>query len=100
MLKRRDKRIKGCWNPKCKRCKKHYKYKADEKYCSLCKSELVYVCSKCGGLLEDVGRKHTVCAKCLANKEANADARKEAVATVLSATAAVGNVVADSIKKK
>ena len=100
MFKRKDKRIKGCWNPKCKRCKQHYKYAASDKYCSLCKSELVYICSKCGGLLEDEGRKHRVCNKCIANKEANAENRKEAAASVLSAAAAVGNVVADRINKK
>lgn len=100
MLRRKDNRIKGCWNPKCSRCRKHYKYTAKDRYCSLCRSELVFVCSKCGGLLEDEGRKHTVCGKCLANRKANAENRREAVASVIGAVGAVGSVVADRFSEK
>lgn len=97
LFKRKDKRIKGCWNPKCKCCKKGITYKATDIYCTQCRSELIYKCSKCGGRLEDINRKHRVCFKCEDRKAAGADARKEAAASVLSAVAAVGNVVADNI---
>ncbi len=100
MFFRKDKRIKACWNPKCKRCKTHYKYKAADKYCSRCSKELVYVCAKCGSIMEDKGRKHTVCDRCIERKKANAENRKKAAADVVSAIGAVGDLIVDKVNKK
>ena len=99
MFKLKDKRIKGCWNPLCRSHKKHLKFKSDDIYCPKCGRELVYVCAKCGRMMEDRGRKHTVCDHCIERKEANAAARKEATASVLSAIAAVGNLIAEKISR-
>lgn len=100
MLFWKDKRIKACWNPRCKRCKTHYKYTAADKYCSLCRRELVFVCSKCGGLLEDEGRRHRVCYKCIERKVNNAENRKEAAANVVDAMGAIGSLITDKMNKK
>lgn len=97
MFKLKDKRIKGCWNPLCRSHKKHLKFKSDDIYCPKCGRELVYVCAKCGRMMEDRGRKHTVCDHCIERQEANAAARKEATASVLNAIAAVGNLIAERI---
>lgn len=99
MLKRKDRRIKACTNPSCRRCKKHYKYQADENYCSVCKSELEYVCAKCGGKLEDIDRKHKVCFKCIEKQRKNAETRKEVATGLITIAGAIGNVVAEKITK-
>lgn len=96
----KDKRYKGCWNPQCRNYKKHYKFKSDNVYCPKCGSELVYICSRCGRMMEDNGRRHRICDHCIERKAANAENRKEAVATLLSAIAAVGNLAAEKISAK
>ena len=95
MFKFKDKRIKGCWNPQCRSHKKHLKFKSDDIYCPKCGRELVYVCAQCGRMMEDRGRKHIICDHCVERKQAKAAARKEATASVLSAIAAVGNLIAE-----
>ena len=50
---KKDKRIKGCPDPGCERHVEHYKYKADDQFCTLCGARLVYVCAKCFEEIED-----------------------------------------------
>ncbi|MBR5341636.1 MAG: hypothetical protein IK151_06900 [Erysipelotrichaceae bacterium] len=78
-----DKRVKGCPNDKCKDYKKT-KYKAEDKYCKACGSELVFVCSKCWTLLASDDPKKKICAKC----EAKAEDRKE---MIINTGKAIGN---------
>lgn len=68
----KDKRVKGCSDPSCQKAEKKVKFKAEENYCPICGSELVFVCSKCHGPLEDEGPNHRVCSGC----EAVANDRK------------------------
>ena len=99
-IKKKDKRTKGCWNPECVNHKKHVKFPAADNYCPRCRSELVYVCARCGGRLEDINRKHRICFKCEERRESNAENRKAAVTNVMSAAAAVGTAAADIISKR
>lgn len=100
MFSHKDKRIKGCWNPKCSRCRKQHKYTAQDKYCSLCGRELVFVCARCGGLLEDEGRRHRVCWKCQERRENAKGDRRAAAASIATAAADVGNVIAKRLERK
>lgn len=65
----KDKRVKGCPNIKCERNSEHYKYKAEDSFCTKCGSELVFMCPKCYGKLADLGPEHVVCDKCAAIKD-------------------------------
>lgn len=71
----KDKRIKGCPNLICKRYKKEHKYKVTDNYCTICGTELVYVCAECFEKIEDEGPEKRLCATC----EAKHTERKEAV---------------------
>lgn len=64
-----DKRSKGCPNDVCKRNNEHYLYKATDLYCTICGTELVFVCPKCFGKLADQGPEHIICSSCEAEKE-------------------------------
>ena len=68
----KDKRVKGCPNPNCPKAEGKTKYKSDDRYCVSCGNELVFVCAKCHGPLDDEGPKHRICAGC----EAAAEDRK------------------------
>lgn len=68
----KDRRIKGCSNPLCQKAEKKSKFKAEENFCPICGSELVFVCAKCHGPLEDEGSNHRTCSGC----EAAASDRK------------------------
>ena len=65
----KDRRVKGCPNEECQRMTGHYRYKATDQYCTICGSELVFVCPGCFGKLADQGPKHIYCATCEAEKE-------------------------------
>lgn len=65
----KDKRIKGCPNAECNRNQKKYRYKATDKYCTICGSELVLVCQDCFQKLADLGPKHVRCNSCAAERE-------------------------------
>lgn len=69
-----DKRVKGCPNEKCSDYKKT-KYKAEDKFCKACGSELIFVCSKCWTPLAGDNSSKKICAKC----EAKAQDRKEKI---------------------
>lgn len=93
----KDKRIKRCTNPTCERYITKYKYKATEKYCSLCGNSLVFVCGDCFDKIEDEGPQHRICARCEAiradRKEKAAEygkaAKDMAVKAVVAAPVAV-----------
>lgn len=69
-----DKRVKGCPNESCKAYKKA-KYKAEDRFCKDCGTELIFVCSKCWTPLAGDDPNKKICAKC----EAKAQDRKEKV---------------------
>ena len=71
----KDKRIKGCSNPLCQKAERKSKFKAEENFCPICGSELVFVCAKCHGPLEDERPNHKICGGC----EAAASDRKAKV---------------------
>lgn len=59
-----DRRKKCCPNEQCEMHKKKKTKKASEKYCSICGTQLVYVCAKCFKEIEDKGVEHRVCRHC------------------------------------
>ena len=65
----KDRRSKGCPNSECERNKRHYLYKATDSYCTICGTQLVYVCPKCYRKLDDQGPKHIICSSCEAERE-------------------------------
>ena len=64
----KDKRIKGCPEPGCARHNEHYKYKPDDMFCTLCGSQLVYVCAKCFKEIEDTEDQRRYCEECKPKK--------------------------------
>jgi len=60
----KDKRIKGCPDPGCERHNEHYKYKPTDRFCTLCGSQLVYVCAKCFKEIEDTEDHRRYCEDC------------------------------------
>lgn len=78
----KDKRTKGCPEPGCARHNEHYKYKPDDMFCTLCGSQLVYVCAKCFKEIEDTGDQRRYCEECKPKKskdgaESQKPAKKE-----------------------
>ena len=63
-MSEKDKRIKGCPDPGCARHNEHYKYKPTDQFCTLCGSQLVYVCAKCFKELEDTEDRRRYCEDC------------------------------------
>ena len=61
---KKDKRIKGCPDPECARHNERYKYKSTDRFCTLCGSQLVYVCAKCFEEIEDTGDQRRYCENC------------------------------------
>ena len=68
-MSKKDKRIKGCPDPGCERHVEHYKYKADDHFCTLCGARLVYVCAKCFEEIEDSEDQRRYCYNCKPEKE-------------------------------
>lgn len=66
---KKDKRIKGCPDPGCERHVEHYKYKADDQFCTQCGARLVYVCAKCFEEIEDSEDQRRYCYNCKPEKE-------------------------------
>ena len=64
----KDKRIKGCPEPGCARHNEHYKYKPDDMFCTLCGSQLVFVCAKCFKEIEDTEDQRRYCEECKPKK--------------------------------
>lgn len=93
----KDKRIKGCSNPLCQKAEKKSKFKAEENFCPICGSELVFVCAKCHGPLEDEGPGHRTCCGCEAaasdRKAKVVDSGKKMAAGAGSAALAVASVL-------
>lgn len=85
----KDKRVKGCSNPDCEKANKKAKFKAEENYCSICGSTLVYVCAQCHGPLDDEGPDHRICGGCEAT---NNDRKAKAINGVKKAVGVVGGV--------
>ena len=78
----KDKRIKGCPDPGCARHNEHYKYKPADRFCTLCGSQLVYVCAKCFKEIEDTEDQRRYCEECKPKKskdgaESQKPAKKE-----------------------
>ncbi|RNL48085.1 hypothetical protein [Paraeggerthella hongkongensis] len=97
----KDKRVKGCSNPECPKAESKVQYKSDECFCVTCGSELVFVCAKCHGPLDDEGAKHRVCAACEAaaeDKKAKiVDGAKKAGGVVVGVA---GTAIAVLLKKR
>ena len=91
-----DRRKKGCPNEQCEMHKKKKTRKAIEQYCSICGTQLVYVCAKCFKEIEDKGVEHRVCRHCEAQNNSKtaefADKGKQVLE--LGAPALLGAVVA------
>ena len=68
-MAKKDRRIKGCPNIDCDRHNSKYKYKSSDKYCTLCGSELIYVCAECYKEIEDAPDMHRYCENCKAEKK-------------------------------
>ena len=83
----KDKRIKCCSNSQCEcyQNKKKHKYSANDRYCTLCGSGLVFVCSKCLEPITDDGPTREVCHSC----EAKQRDRKDKVVDGLKNTGGV-----------
>ena len=64
----KDKRIKGCPEPGCARHNEHYKYKPSDRFCTLCGSQLVFVCAKCFKEIEDTEDQRRYCEDCKPKK--------------------------------
>lgn len=60
----KDRRVKLCPNETCDRNIKKHRYKAEEKYCSVCGEELVFVCKDCLRKIKDDGPEHRICRTC------------------------------------
>lgn len=60
----KDKRTKGCPEHGCARHNEHYKYKPADRFCTLCGSQLVYVCAKCFKEIEDTEERRRYCEEC------------------------------------
>ena len=60
----KDKRIKGCPDHGCARHIEHYRYKPADRFCTLCGSQLVYVCAKCFEEIEDTEDQRRYCENC------------------------------------
>ena len=60
----KDKRVKGCPNENCERHEKKYKYKATDRYCTICGEPLILVCERCHCEIGDEGIDHKMCARC------------------------------------
>lgn len=60
----KDKRVKGCPNLNCERHTKQYKYKATDKYCTICGETLILVCERCHCEIGDEGIEHKLCDRC------------------------------------
>ncbi len=85
-----DKRIKGCPNDKCDDYKK-IKYKAEDRFCKSCGTELIFVCSKCWTPLAGDDPKKKICAKCEAKRE---DRKEKLIQTGKRAGQAVASLAA------
>lgn len=68
-MAKKDKRIKGCPNTECERHNSKHKYKATDKYCTICGSELIFVCAECFKEIEDSPDMHRYCENCKAEKK-------------------------------
>ena len=71
-MSEKDKRIKGCPDPGCARHNEHYKYKPTDQFCTLCGSQLVYVCAKCFKEIEDTEDRRRYCEDCKPKQSKNA----------------------------
>jgi hypothetical protein len=98
MITMRDRRSKGCPNPQCDRNKEKFRYKASDAYCTHCGGELVFVCEKCFGPIEDAGPNHRRCPRCQAKIDDRADKRRDNAQKAVGGVMAVGTAVAALIK--
>ena len=67
-MSKKDKRIKDCPEPGCIRHIEHYKYKPDDMFCTLCGSQLVFVCAKCFKEIDDTEDHRRFCEDCKPEK--------------------------------
>ena len=102
----KDTRKKGCPNPGCEKNQNHFKYNADDVYCTLCSEKLVYVCKskKCFKRIEDTDINHKYCAICEAKWEDRKKKEKDQAKKIAAGAGAflltVGGVVYRVIKKR
>lgn len=97
----KDKRVKGCPNPACKKAEKKAKFKAEENYCPICGSELVIVCAKCHGPLDDEGPEHRICDGCEADmhdRKAKITDGAKKIAPALASAGAFAAIAVETIK--
>ena len=91
-----DKRRKACPNLTCKRYKKDYKYKATDNFCTICGTELVYVCVDCLTKIESASPEEKYCEAC-AKKHEDQKEKVKAGAEKVKQVAAAGVAAAPKI---
>lgn len=86
----KDKRSKGCPNEACECNKEKRLYKADDRYCVKCGTELMLVCRHCFKPLHSDDPSKVLCAYCQAEKET----RKQQIQKMAAATVGSASVIA------
>lgn len=91
----KDRRTKGCPNVGCERNTKKYAYKATDQFCTICGSELVFVCCDCFKKLADLGQDHIRCSTCEAERQ---DRKNNAEKRFKNFTGKVGGAIETGAK--
>ena len=78
----KDKRVKACPNADCDRSKEKYRYKATDQYCTICGTELIFVCAKCFKKISSDDPNHVRCALCEASHEDLKHNREKKIASI------------------
>ena len=94
-----DKRTKGCPNEKCKEYKR-IKYKAEDKYCKACGSELIFVCRRCWTPLSGDDQNRSICVKCEAKDQDRREKLKKNVKRAAEAALTLAALIPAAFKKE
>lgn len=78
----KDKRIKACPNAESNRNTEKYRYKASDRFYTICGSELVFVCADCFKKIADMDSAHVRCAYCEAKREDLKHNRSKKIASI------------------
>lgn len=77
-----------------------FKYCADDKYCSTCGAELVFVCKKCFGVIGDTAPEHRICAACQAKTDDQRDRVKDDAGKALAGIGTVAGLAIAAFKSE
>lgn len=80
---KKDKRIKTCGNPNCVNHSNKRHFEAEDLYCTRCKEELVYCCSRCGEVFNSTGLDDQICETCKQEIAARKERRKDTADKIL-----------------